>query len=133
MNEADNVNPEEIDGDNDPLAAKTAALIEADILIILSQLENGIQCRFPNKFGLICENGIIKEINTSLITEKFISEIDNGKTSRKDSKGISPKMLAGRDACLGGVKKVVIANGLEDDILKKILLENQDVGTIIVP
>ncbi len=133
MNEADNVNPEEVDGDNDPLAAKTAVLIKADHLILLSTINDGIECSsdLAKKMRLIKKT--LKTIKAELLTYEFIKLIDNGKTSRKDSKGIGVKLQSARLACEGDVKKVTIANGLEENILKKILLEEKEVGTTIVP
>ncbi len=132
-NEADNVNPEEIEGDNDPLAAKIAIITQADYLILLTTANDGIICNLPSQDGLYCEKGVIKKISSKLITKKFLNQIDTGKTSRQDSNGIKIKLTSGKMACKKGIQKAIIADGKEKNILLKLLLKNKNIGTTIVP
>lgn len=118
-NENDAVDPEEIIGDNDFLAAKLAVLTKADFLIILSSLS-----------GITSGDNIIDRINTDEITDEFIQSIDNHSTSRPGSNGIGPKLKATKMACDNGIKNVIIANGNEPQILTNILY-GEKIGTQI--
>ena len=132
-NENDAVNPEELEQDNDFLAAKIAVLIKADSLIVLSKIENGIECSLSDQNGnLICQNGIIRQIKSSLLTPRFIKKIDNGKVSRQGSHGLGAKLKAAKIAAEAGIK-VYILPGEEKDILCQVLLSHEEIGTLIVP
>ncbi len=129
VNEADNVNPEEIFGDNDLLASKIAVIIKADILILLSAIKNGIE--YPSSFNNKLGGGeTFLKMKVNELTDNFISELDNGEKSRPDSHGIQIKLQAAKKACQGGVPKIFIANGNEKNILQKIILKNKR-GTLI--
>ncbi|MCX5770657.1 MAG: glutamate 5-kinase [Candidatus Hydrogenedentes bacterium] len=114
LNENDSIATEEIKfGDNDTLAAKISAKIDADLLIILSDVD-----------GLFDSNPA-KNPNARLIerVDKLTDEIDSlaGDTTVETSiGGMKTKLAAVRIACAAGLP-VVIANGRRPNILRDIL------------
>ncbi len=132
-NENDAVNPEELEQDNDFLAAKIAILIEAQSLIILSKIKNGIECSFPDYKGkFTCKDGIIRKIESSFLTPEFIKKINNGKISRKGSHGLETKLKAAKMGAEKGIK-VRILPGEKKNILRRVLLFQKEIGTLITP
>jgi len=119
VNENDAVATDEIKfGDNDKLSAQVAALIDARLLIILSDVD-----------GLYDEKGVI--INR-------VEEIDSciegfaGKTSKKTSTGgMVTKLQAAKIAAGAGIE-MVIANGNEANVLQWII-KGEKKGTYFVP
>ena len=124
VNENDSVTYAEIRfGDNDLLAAHLAIMIDADLLLILTDID-GVYDKNPN-----LEPGarIIKEI------PKIDNEVKNaakGKGSHFSSGGMESKLKAAEIATKSGVG-VVIANGKKVNL--KELLEGKELGTFCVP
>jgi glutamate 5-kinase len=123
INENDTVAVEEINfGDNDTLSALVAAAVSADWLFMLTDVE-GLYKGAPGKGELISTVGkITQEI------ERHATEISG---SGKGVGGMKTKILAAKIATSSGVK-TVIANGLENKIIAKIL-SGQDRGTTFLP
>lgn len=125
INENDSVATEEIiRGDNDTLAGLVANIASADLLIILSDVE-GLLTSDPNKQ----KGELIEEVEE--ITPEII-EIAGGAGSEMSRGGMVTKLKAAEIATLGQ-SSVVIANGNEQDIIKKIVLENKRIGTFFKP
>lgn len=124
INENDPIAVDEIKfGDNDMLAALTAGLVEADMLIILSDVE-GLYSKDPGRKGA----RIIKHV------EKITPDIEKlaaGKVSAVGTGGMYSKILAARQAADHGIP-VVIMNGRKGGLLKK-LLGGSKVGTYFEP
>lgn len=122
INENDSVATEEIiRGDNDTLAGIVANIVEADLLLILSDVD-----------GLMtsAENGeVIEEV--SEITSK-IMEMAGGASSELTKGGMVTKLQAAEIATLGQAS-VVIANGHKQDVLTDIVLKNKKIGTFFKP
>jgi len=110
INENDAVSTEEIKfGDNDTLSARVAAAVEADGLLILTDID-GLYDYFDIKSG--ARKGLIKEV--SAITPEIEKKACG---TDKDSciGGMSTKIAAARIATNAGVP-VILANGLKDDL-----------------
>ncbi len=121
INENDVVAVDEIRfGDNDLLAAMASTLIDADLLILLTTSD-----------GLYhSENGRLLERIPQLddITDETLS-MAQGKGSSWSSGGMGSKLQSADRAIRGGTP-VVIANGNQDQVLRRIL-DSEDVGTLI--
>jgi glutamate 5-kinase len=119
LNENDSVSVEEIKfGDNDQLAALVAPLIDADLVILLSDVE-----------GLLDAAG--RRISTVHDTKaEALPHIRQGAKSGPGTGGMGSKVEAARRATLAGAHAVVAdarANGVIESILK-----GDDVGTLFV-
>ncbi len=126
VNENDTVTVEEIKfGDNDSLSAKVALLIDADLLIILTDVD-GVYEKDPHRYS---STSIIKCIKG--ITKKEIEKFRTFQPSKLGTGGIYTKLLAAYEASLSSIP-TIIANGKKPDILIRILNGEKD-GTIILP
>lgn len=115
INENDAVAVEEIKfGDNDQLAAMVTPLVDADLLLLLSDVE-----------GLLNESGQRVPLVRKIATEA--RHLAGGSTSGVGTGGMSSKVEAARRATLGGAH-VVIAHAREPGILGRVIA-GQDVGT----
>lgn len=122
INENDAVAVDEIKiGDNDNLSAMVATLVDADALIILSDID-GLYTANPathDDAKLIHE---IPEITPAVI------EMAGGAGSRLGTGGMATKLQAAQIAMSAGVT-MVIAAGQEDGILRRIL-SGEPAGTV---
>jgi len=118
INENDSIAVEEIKfGDNDYLAAIVASHIEADELIILTNVD-----------GVFLNGKLVPEIKK--IDKNLLSNL--GGVSAFGTGGMKSKLEAGKITQMSGVT-LTIANGKTKDILKKILVEKEKIGTKILP
>lgn len=121
VNENDVVAVDEIRfGDNDLLAAMVAALVDADLLILLTT-SDGL---FRTDKGRLVER--IPKLED--ITDETIS-MAQGKGSSWSSGGMGSKLQASDRAIKAGTP-VLIANGYDEQILERLLL-GEDLGTLI--
>lgn len=120
INENDTVSVDEIKfGDNDRLSAEVAALAQAELLIILSDVD-----------GLYNQAGeVIRKV------EKVTSEIEKlagaSKRGALGTGGMASKVQAAKICAAAGIA-CIVANGKTGNILDKILNE-QDMGTLFLP
>lgn len=125
INENDTVTVDEIKiGDNDSLAALVAGLIEADMLIILSDID-GLYDKNP---AIYKDARIIEEI------EDFsddLFEIAGGAGTKRGTGGMYTKIQAAKICWNSGVK-MIIANGKNDNILNRIV-SGEKIGTTFLP
>ena len=122
INENDTVVVEEIKfGDNDNLSALVTNLVNADLLVILSDID-GLYDRDPrlNKSAKLIP--LVPQVTAEL--EKKAS----GTLSPISIGGMVTKLQAARKAALFGVP-TILANGMEEGILGRIL-RGEDVGTL---
>ncbi len=118
INENDTVAVDEIRfGDNDQLAAMVCTLADADLLVLLSDVE-----------GLLSGGArvsVVEDIDAAqaLVAPKKGDDVGSG--------GMSSKLDAARRASRRGVP-VVIADARDGGVLAKILA-GEDVGTFVVP
>lgn len=125
INENDTVVVEEIKvGDNDNLSALVTNLANADLLIILSDID-GLYDRDPRLF----KNAQLIPV-VSQITEEM-EEGATGTSSPISIGGMVTKLEAARKAAFFGVP-TILANGLVPGIIERIL-QGGEVGTLFMP
>ncbi len=121
INENDTIATDEIViGDNDTLAAIVATTINADLLIILSDID-GLYTADPHKDKNAVMLHIVNEITDDIIA------MTSGAGTSLGTGGMVTKIKAAKIATEGGTD-MVIANGKEPDILYKIVA-GADIGT----
>jgi glutamate 5-kinase len=111
-------------GDNDNLSAMVANLIDADLLMIMTDID-GLFTADPNK------DPDAKLIPTVEKIDASIEGLVSGSTSGLGTGGMVTKIEAAKMATACGVM-VVIANGRLPDVLVK-LAEGQSIGTRFMP
>ena len=119
LNENDSVAVEEIKfGDNDQLSAMVAPLIDADLLVLLSDVE-----------GLLDRRGgrvaVVRDVTSEALP------LIRAVKGNVGSGGMASKVEAARRATMAGAH-VVIADARAEGILESILA-GDDVGTLFVP
>jgi glutamate 5-kinase len=113
VNENDTVSVKEIEvGDNDKLSAYVAALIEADLLVLVSDI-NGIYTKNPH---LHKDAKLILEVNDLKLVEQFIEE----RESSLGTGGMTTKLEAAQ-LCFDYDVEMYIANGKENNFLIDVL------------
>jgi len=121
INENDTVATKEIEiGDNDTLAAIVTSLTEADLLILLSDID-GLYTGDPRKEN---DATLIKEITE--ITDDIIS-IAGGAGSENGTGGMQTKIHAAQ-ICMEAGCDMVIANGSDPNLIYDIL-DGKDIGS----
>jgi glutamate 5-kinase len=112
-------------GDNDNLSAMVANLIDADLLLILSDVSGLFTAdplRYPDKAELIsCVERIDEKIKTMATTSH--SKVATG--------GMITKIEAARLATESGIS-VVIASGNEPDVIRRVV-HGENLGTRFLP
>lgn len=125
INENDSVTVDEIKiGDNDTLSAYTASLWGADLLILLSDID-GIYDKNPKEYADARLIDVIKDI------DKATEGILIGSTNDFGTGGIATKLSAAKIVNKVGIP-MAIMNGFKEDILRKILKEEES-ATIFLP
>jgi glutamate 5-kinase len=125
INENDVVAWEELKiGDNDNLSALVAGLVDADALIILSDVA-GVFTDNPSSNPEARLIPLIQEITPD------IEEVAGGPGTTRGTGGMYTKIQAGKMAMNSGIP-MVIASGGEDGIIRGILY-GQDIGTLFLP
>ncbi len=125
INENDTVATEEIRfGDNDTLAALVANLLEADLLVILTD-QKGLYERDPS---LDPSARLIDEARTG---DPTLSEMVGESRSGLGRGGMVTKLRAARLAARSGAS-TVIASGHEPDVLNR-LMQGETLGTFLIP
>jgi glutamate 5-kinase len=124
INENDTVSTDEIKfGDNDRLAALVATLIDADALLILTDVE-GLYDGDPAAGARLIPE--VKDIETEA------RAVAGGSTSGVGTGGMASKVEAARVAGRFGVITVV-ASGRHDDAVVRLLDEKSAAGTVFWP
>lgn len=121
VNENDVVSVDEIKfGDNDALASRTAMLVEAGLLVLLTTV---------NGFRATDAKGRSRKVDfLPGVTSETLSHA-KGKGSAFSTGGMASKLTSAAEAARMGTT-VVIANGRQDGILQKIVA-GTNVGTLI--
>ena len=123
VNENDTVATDEIKfGDNDTLSALVANLLDADLLIMLSNID-GLFTVDPKKNK---QASLISEVDK--IRSKIESYASDSKTG---AGGMLTKITAAKMGTQSGVT-VIIANGLKENIVSRIM-NGEKIGTIFFP
>lgn len=125
VNENDTVATYEIEfGDNDSLSAIVAALVEADLLILLSDID-GLYTDDPRKNENAEFIQVVEELNDELMgmgKPSTGSDVGTG--------GMNTKLVAAKIATSSNID-MVIANSKDIKVLHRIL-DGQDIGTLFV-
>jgi len=125
INENDTVVVDEIKvGDNDNLSALVTNLIEADLLIILTDIE-GICDRDPRSHPDAKCISLIEDVDAEM------EEVMGETRSQMSVGGMASKIQAARKASRFGIPTVV-ACGKKKDVLRQIL-KGKEIGTLILP
>ena len=124
INENDVVSVDELTGesfgDNDTLSALVANLVDADLLIMLGEVD-GLFTSDPNVDPKAKLLQIVDEVNQN------VESMGGPSRDGKGRGGMTTKIEAARIAAVSGVD-VVIANGQEEDVVKK-LIDGETIGT----
>lgn len=123
INENDSIAIDEIKlGDNDTLGALVTNLIEADALIILTD-QQGLYNADPRHNPNATLINHIEAEHPELLT------MAGGAGSKVGTGGMQTKVLAAKRAALSGAATIV-ASGHEPNILARLLLEHETIGTL---
>jgi len=109
-------------GDNDTLAAMVANLIEADILVLLTD-QDGLFSSDPR------QDSNAKLISHSYVDDKSLDDSATGTKSEIGTGGMTTKILAARRAALSGTH-TIIASGKRSNVLVD-LSKDEDIGTFL--
>ena len=125
VNENDTVVTDEIRfGDNDTLGALVANVIEADVLVLLTD-QDGLFTSDPRK------NPGAVLINENRASDPALDAMAGGGSGRLGRGGMQTKLRAGRLAASSGAA-TVIANGRTDNVLVR-LYQEESLGTLLLP
>lgn len=125
VNENDSISFEEIRfGDNDNLSALIAQITDADLLILLSDVE-GLYDRDPKRYG---NANIIKAVQR---IDREIENIAEGTRSERSIGGMKSKIEAAKKAVYFGIPTRIVKGDEKDVILR--LLDGEDIGTLFLP
>jgi len=128
INENDTVATEEIRvGDNDNLSALVANLVDADLLILLTD-QAGLYTADPRRDPLA---QLVSEVTETEIPEA-LWQAAGGSGSRLGTGGMITKLQAADLARRSGTK-VVIARGAEPEVLTRLALRGEALGTCFQP
>ncbi len=125
VNENDTIATYEIHfGDNDTLSAIVAALVEADLLILLSDID-GLYTDDPNQNPNAKFIDVVEELD-----EKLLGMGKDSSGEQCGNGGMASKLEAAKLAGAAGVD-MVIANGEDFHVIHKIM-QGRDHGTLFV-
>ena len=125
VNENDTVAFEEIKfGDNDTLAALVGTLIDADLVILLTDID-GFYDGDPRK------NKQAQRISVVEVIDETVAGKAGSVGSKFGSGGMATKIFAAGIAVNAGIP-LMIAHGAEDHIIRRLTI-GEDVGTLFLP
>ncbi len=127
LNENDSISTAEIGtafGDNDKLSALVASKIDADLLIMLSDID-ALYDKNPREFP------DAKPIHTVFEITESIMNSAGDKGSIHSTGGMKTKIEAAKIASNAGCR-IVLANGQEKNIICRII-KGEEIGTIFMP
>src|SRR6266850_5331100 len=126
VNENDTVAVEEMKfGDNDHLSALVATLLEADLLVVLSDVQ-GVYDRDPRLYGDAQWISLITDIKGTA------RKISGESQSQFGTGGIGTKLDAAEKAAAAGIP-TLISSGVQAGALSQVFDETTEVGTLIIP
>jgi glutamate 5-kinase len=125
VNENDTVAVEEIQfGDNDNLSALVAVLVEADLLIILSDV-GGLYSKDPRAYPDAALISLVEQLDETV-------RLNAGGAGALGRGGMASKLQAAQKAALSGIFTIV-ADGRQKDTLLSIFDPAKEVGTLFLP
>jgi glutamate 5-kinase len=126
VNENDTVAVDEMKfGDNDHLSALVATLLEADLLLILSDVE-GVYDRDPR----IDSNALVVPVIQDIKDIK--SKVIGSSRSVFGTGGMATKIAAAEEAAIAGIP-TVITSGLMAGSIARVFDPKEEIGTLILP
>ncbi len=127
LNENDSVSTDEIGsafGDNDRLSALVASKLDADVLIMLTDID-----ALYDKNPQVCADA--KPISTVFEITEQIVRAAGGKGSKHSTGGMKTKIAAARIASNAGCR-IILANGRLENVINRIIA-GENIGTIFMP
>ncbi|AEP13118.1 MULTISPECIES: glutamate 5-kinase [Chloracidobacterium] len=125
INENDTVATAEIKfGDNDFLSALVANIVDADLLVLLSDVD-GLFDRDPKQYPEARQLSFVPEVTVATL------ELASSGKSAFGTGGMQSKLTAARTAARFGVTTVIV-NGRASNILERVIA-GDDVGTLFPP
>ncbi|MHC4464152.1 MAG: glutamate 5-kinase, partial [Planctomycetota bacterium] len=127
LNENDSVSTDEIGsafGDNDKLSALVASKIDADLLIMLSDID-ALYDRNPRKFADARPIPAVYEITDDIMRTA------GGRGSKYGTGGMKTKIEAAKIASNAGCR-IVLANGRLKNVIGRIIT-GEEIGTVFLP
>ncbi|MCS7079368.1 MAG: glutamate 5-kinase [Chloracidobacterium sp.] len=125
INENDTVATAEIKfGDNDFLSALVANIVDADLLVLLSDVD-GLFDRDPKRHPDARRLSFVPEVDAATLA------LASSGTSVFGTGGMQSKLTAAQTAARFGVTTVIV-NGRTPDVLRRVLA-GDDVGTLFAP
>ncbi len=127
LNENDCVSTDEIGtafGDNDKLSALVASKIDADLLIMLTDID-ALYDKDPRSHPDAVPIRIVEEISDVILRAA------GKKGSLYSTGGMKTKIAAAKIAATAGCR-IVLARGREENILRRILA-GEEIGTLFIP
>ncbi len=125
INENDTVTTAEIKfGDNDFLSALVANIVDADLLVLLSDVD-GLFDRDPKRYPDAQRLPFVAEVDATTMA------LASSETSTFGTGGMQSKLTAAQTAARFGTTTVIV-NGRTPDILRRVLM-GDDVGTLFPP
>jgi len=127
LNENDSVSTDEIGsafGDNDKLSALVASKIDADLLIMLSDID-ALYDRNPRKFADARAIPAVFEITANIIRSA------GGRGSTHGTGGMKTKIEAAKIAANAGFR-IVLADGRVKNVISRIIA-GEEIGTVFMP
>lgn len=125
INENDTVVVEEIQfGDNDNLSALISSVVQADLLIILTDID-GLYDQDPRQHAAACRISLVEKIDAPLerVASRQPGVIGSG--------GMFSKIQAAKKAASVGIP-IIIAHGLKAQIIARIFAGEEE-GTLFLP
>jgi glutamate 5-kinase len=121
INENDTISTEEIKfGDNDKLSALVAAMIHADLLIMLSDVDG----LYKKEGGRLTEKfNEVREINDE------IRSVAGGARDKNLSKGGMITKVSAAEIAADAAVPCIIANGQTKGVIRRIVLDKEPLGT----
>ena len=125
VNENDTVVVDEIKlGDNDNLSALTAVLVEADLLVILSDVA-GLHTADPRTVASATRVPVVTAVTADV-------EAMAGTGGPFGTGGMTTKLAAAKKASASGIA-TIIADGTQPGVLAAVLDPARDLGTLLLP
>lgn len=126
INENDTVATDEIEfGDNDTLSALVASSIDADLLVLMTDI-HGLYTKDPYKHPEEAE--FIPEIKKITPEVEALSEVSH---DRRGTGGMKSKIQAAKIATSSGVPMVIVHG--KDPALLQDIINDEEVGTLFYP
>lgn len=127
LNENDSVSTEEIGsafGDNDKLSALVASKLDADVLIMLSDID-ALYDKDPRKFDDAKPIKAVYEITDQIVKSA------GSRGSKFATGGMKSKIEAAKIAANAGCR-IVLANGRTENVISRIIA-GEEIGTVFMP